>query len=71
LYGTNFLGAMQTDDDETWYVCEPNDMAGYLVRAWTLSKPHYRNMTQPDYRKLGVGIRVGGDNKFFANAMFC
>lgn len=65
------IAPMETQDGETWYVREPDDMAGYLVRGWTLSEPHRQNMTQPDYRQLGVGIYVGGDNEFFASAMFC
>ncbi len=65
------LGPMETQDGETWYTREPADMAGYLVRGWRLSDAHRRNMTQPDYQQLGVGIYVGDDREFFASALFC
>lgn len=65
------IGPLETQDEETWYTREPAEMAGYLVRGWRLSEPHRQNMTQPDYRQLGVGIYVGSDNEFFASAMFC
>jgi uncharacterized protein YkwD len=64
------IGPLESNDGETWLTDDPEQLAGYLIRDWTLSEEHYQNMIDPDWRRVGIGIAVESGS-FFAVSMFC
>jgi uncharacterized protein YkwD len=65
------VGEMQNVDSEhTWDTRDPEELGGYVIEGWILSKDHYDNLTDPQWERVGVGVHVA-EGEFWVTAMFC
>ena len=65
------IGRMQNADSEhRWQTRDPEELAGYVIEGWILSREHYENMVDPQWEQVGVGVHIDG-GEFFVTAKFC
>jgi len=53
------------------YLTDEDDIGRYLVNAWMRSEGHRKNMLNPAWTKIGIGIKVRADGEIFAVQAFC
>lgn len=65
------IGRMENEGGgDTWQTSDPQELGGYVVEGWTLSRDHYQVMLDGAWRAMGVGVAIE-DGEFFATAKFC
>ena len=65
------IGRMQNVDSEhRWQTRDPEELAGYVIEGWVLSREHYENMTDRHWEQVGVGVHIEG-GEFYVTAKFC
>ena len=62
--------AVVPSKDKKERVLNPEQIANSLYLGWLNSPPHYKNMVNPYYTKMGVGFSVSKSGKIYASQVF-